>query len=624
MSSKLYYCTYLFVIVFFSYSCSPQAEEEKRQSTSAQVKALYTQNLNQLLISSAQLDSLLKHSTDEVQLQQAFKATRLAYKKVEPLMEQYNPELSKKLNGPAIDKHDLHAAERKIWHATGFQVVEEYLFPEFNPEAKEEAATEMSILHGYLKVYQNDIEGLLLSDSNIFEALRLELLRIMSLGISGFDSPVAFQSVPEARAALEGIQQILNIYAEAHQVKAEKLHAEIAKAQQFLEENTSFNDFDRLTFITKHLDVISREMHAFQQALEIPNNQWLTAVNLEESSFFGEQAFNTDFFAPPFNRNAKPQAVALGKILFHEPLLSGNNSRSCASCHQPEKAFTDGLPKSLALNGHDEISRNAPTVINSTFQRLQFYDSRMNFLEGQIADVVANPDEMHGSVQEAALKLSASPKYQQLFEEAFEEDSITAKNLQKAIASYVRSLNGLNSPFDQYMRGDHSAMTKAQIKGFNLYMGKAKCATCHFLPLFNGTVPPLYLDTESEVLGVPQKNDTLNATVDPDVGKHKIYGGELLKFAFKTPSVRNAALTAPYMHNGVYETLEEVIDFYNRGGGAGIGIALEHQTLPPDPLNLSKQEQQDLISFLHALTDTTGMTSRPGRIIVPENIALHR
>ena len=113
----------------------------------------------------------------------------------------------------------------------------------------------------------------------------------------------------------------------------------------------------------------------------------------------------------------------------------------------------------------------------------------------------------------------------------------------------------------------------------------------------------------------------LEAQIDKDLGKFDAYDGELLKFAFKTPTVRNVALTAPYMHNGVYETLEEVVDFYNRGGGAGIGIALENQTLPPDPLNLSKQEQQDLVGFLHALTDTTGLTSQPVRTIELQNFA---
>lgn len=618
------HCLFSFFLILLMIRCTQDQPERKFSDTEAQVKVVLVNHLDQLLEATAHLDSLLKHTPQEASVQQAFCEARLAYKHVEPLLEQYNPELARKLNGPAIDKHDLESAERKVWKATGFQVVEEYLFPTFHVEQQEEASREMAILHGYLRVYRHDADGLQLSDSNIFEALRLELLRIMSLGISGFDSPVAFQSVPEADAALEGIGSVLAVYAQDQPSSeaANELTDALKQARTFLGKTISFDAFDRLAFIREHLDVISRTLYTFQQHLNIPNNPWPTAINLAEPTFLSEQTFNTDFFAPVFNREATPEASALGKILFHEPLLSGNNSRSCASCHAPEKAFTDGLAKSKALNGHDDIPRNAPTVINATFQRLQFYDSRINFLEGQVADVLANPDEMHASVEEAAIKLSASAEYRQLFAQAFGEDSITAKQVQRAIATYVRSLNGLNAPLDRYLRGDNTAISEAQARGFNLYMGKAKCATCHFVPLFNGTVPPLYLDTESEVLGVPVHNDTVQAEVDPDLGMFAEYGGDLLRFAFKTPTLRNVALTAPYMHNGVYQTLEEVIDFYNRGGGAGIGIELAHQTLPPDPLNLIEQEQADLVRFLHALTDTTGMTATPRRIDVPEHVAL--
>jgi cytochrome c peroxidase len=121
----------------------------------------------------------------------------------------------------------------------------------------------------------------------------------------------------------------------------------------------------------------------------------------------------------------------------------------------------------------------------------------------------------------------------------------------------------------------------------------------------------VYEKTEAEVIGVPQKNDTINAKVDPDEGKFALHKIEKHRFAFKTPTVRNVELTAPYMHNGVFSTLEEVVEFYNRGGGKGIGINLPNQTLPEDKLNLTKEEKQQIISFLNALTDTTNVTSRP-------------
>jgi cytochrome c peroxidase len=153
-------------------------------------------------------------------------------------------------------------------------------------------------------------------------------------------------------------------------------------------------------------------------------------------------------------------------------------------------------------------------------------------------------------------------------------------------------------------------------------MGKAVCGTCHFAPIFNGTVPPDYKESESEVLGVPENPYVKKPVIDSDEGrgqallKEKVYFNQ---YAFKTPTVRNAALTFPYMHNGSYKTLNDVMDFYNKGGGKGIGIIIEHQTLPFDELKLSKTEINDIISFMNALTDTSGLTTKPKTLPKFEN-----
>jgi cytochrome c peroxidase len=168
-----------------------------------------------------------------------------------------------------------------------------------------------------------------------------------------------------------------------------------------------------------------------------------------------------------------------------------------------------------------------------------------------------------------------------------------------AIGSYVRSLVFLNSRFDAYMRGDGQALAAGEIRGFNLFMGKAKCGTCHYMPLFNGTFPPRYMKIETEVIGVPDKPGS--AIVDADPGRFAIVPTESFRHAFKTTTIRNAARTAPYMHNGVFLTLEQVLDFYNKGGGTGLGMKLPNQTLPFDKLDLSRQEQDDIIAFIRSL-----------------------
>jgi cytochrome c peroxidase len=159
------------------------------------------------------------------------------------------------------------------------------------------------------------------------------------------------------------------------------------------------------------------------------------------------------------------------------------------------------------------------------------------------------------------------------------------------------------------MRGD-SNLSKREINGFNVFMGKAKCGTCHFLPLFNGAKPPRYYFTESEVLGVPAEKHKNKAVIDNDSGRILITGIPIHLFAFKTPTIRNIALTAPYMHNGVFDTLEEVVEFYDSGGGSGLKIAPENQTLPPEKLKLTRQEKKDLVLFMKSLTDTSVQVKR--------------
>ncbi|MGF2414675.1 MAG: cytochrome-c peroxidase, partial [Ferruginibacter sp.] len=276
-----------------------------------------------------------------------------------------------------------------------------------------------------------------------------------------------------------------------------------------------------------------------------------------------------------------------------------------ATCHNPAKAFTDGLVASVAIDGHTSLPRNAPTLWNTALQRNLFLDNRSFSLEDQVMQVLNNAKEMHGSAQKAAEKILLQKEYATLYAKAYPvaNKSDAAQNICNAIACYERTLIALNSKFDKHMRGQAS-LNKDEINGFNLFMGKAKCGTCHFMPLFSGAKPPRYYYTETEVIGVPDKNVTVNNKLDEDEGRFAVTGLPVHKYAFKTSSLRNITLTAPYMHNGVFKTLNQVINFYNNGGGKGLKIAPENQTLPFDKLNLTATEKQHIISFLKALTDT--------------------
>jgi len=294
--------------------------------------------------------------------------------------------------------------------------------------------------------------------------------------------------------------------------------------------------------------------------------------------------------------------IVLGQKLFYDASLSGTGTRSCASCHNPRLAFTDGLAKQRDLHDTSKlILRNVPTLLDAALQSNYFYDMRALTLEDQVKDVVANPHEMDGSMEGIIKYVSADTSYHTLFANAFprKNKEITVDDVANALASYVRSLVKLDSRFDEYMRGNENALSVQELKGFNLFMGKARCATCHFVPLFNGITPPKYVMSETEVLGVPRSQK--DSTIDPDTGYYGVIGIDSYKYAFKIPTIRNIDKTAPYMHNGVYQTLEQVMDFYNNGGGAGLGINLPNQTLSKENLHLTEKEKEDIIAFMKSL-----------------------
>lgn len=597
---------FLATIFCISTSCAKKDNPLDKVSAYFEVKATILES--QLL----EFEEMIRGNKRSAALQDQFKKARSTYKEIESLTEFYFPGLSESINGAAINKTDEY--DDKIIEATGFQVVEEMIFPEANPEAYQKLLKEVKILSASVGRLKQLIAVNELTDANIFEAQRLEVLRIMSLGLSGFDSPISLQSITEAKNAFAGIHNIMLFYEDRISDKQTlyTLEQSFEDVFTYLDANNDFNDFNRAEFFKRYVNRLSSAIYTYQQELNIPNNPWLSAIDLDKPTFFEKGIFQANYFAPTHNRDLNTQVVELGKFLFFDPILSGNNQRSCASCHKPANAFSDSKRKSVAFNLEGEVPRNAPSLINSVFQKSQFWDQRVQFTEDQIMAVVNNAAEMHGHLKSAALKLQGSTMYRNLFAQAFKSDRpISDSDIQTALAAYVRSLYSLNSTFDKYLRDDEAVLTESEVRGFNLFMGKGKCGTCHFFPLFNGTVPPAYNETESEILGVPGKPDTLNVTIDSDRGKYHVYGRALHQYAFKTPSIRNSSLTAPYMHNGVYTTLDEVLDFYNRGGGAGIGIDISNQTLPPDRLNLSNQEKMDIIEFIRALTDTTGLTAVP-------------
>ncbi|KAF2509203.1 cytochrome-c peroxidase [Flavobacterium zhairuonense] len=569
----------------------------QKKNRHQEVNELFQKDITSLIEKVAKLKYSVEEDSTEAQIQRQFLEAHQNYKKVELLSEYYSPSVSKAINGPAIPEFEEN--DKVTVSPEGFQVIEELVFPKYSKANKQELIQELGVLEANLTRLEKVSSSNELTDAHVFDAMRLEVYRIITLGITGFDSPVVLNSLPEALVSLETIEKYYRVYLQNQSVSNSKQVLQtFEKGKKYLKANTNFNAFDRAYFIKEILNPLSKGLFKTQSELGISLMKEQRGLKVTAQTLFDKDAFDPEAFSGFPDYKTTPEKIALGKKLFNDPILSGNNTRSCASCHHTEKAFTDGLERAVSLDGKSMIQRNTPTLSNIAFQRVFFADSRVSYLEDQAIAVIKNENEMHGSLQKSALAIQKNAEYVKSFKKAFPKGEINEFAIKNALASYIRSLSQYDSKFDRFMQ-NKTTFTANEKAGFNLFAGKAKCATCHFIPLTNGTVPPNFDRSESEILGVPNKDKKL----DGDLGKFVITQAAIHKNSFKTPTIRNIELTAPYMHNGVYKTLEEVIDFYNEGGGLGKGFDVPNQTLPEDKLNLSDQEKKQLIAFMKTLTD---------------------
>ncbi|URM35136.1 cytochrome-c peroxidase [Flavobacterium anhuiense] len=589
---KLKYLTFLFLLLSFFFSCK---ESEASKPT---VKQELLVNLSKLSNEITHFQKLVKSNSSQKEIVEQFKKSRLAYKKVEWAIEYFIPETARFMNGPALDEMELE--ENRSFEPHGFQVMEEMIYPEYNPESKEDLARELHIFQSNIKQLESTFEAITVSDDYVLDAIQQNVFRVIALGITGFDSPILQSSIPEASQSLISIPETLEKI-DADNKSVSELRELTKNAQKYCTENNNFNAFNRAVFITEYLNPISKKLKTFQKEENIKDVKKSSPLKPTIETLFDKDAFDVNAFVLSKEYDFTKEKAVLGEKLFYDTSLSKNNDRSCVTCHNPEKAFTDGLKTNVSLTGIN-LPRNTPTLTYASLQNAQFWDMRQLDLEKQSVDVIQNKDEMHGSMENIHAKIQLDKEYVKLFKKAYPKISKPeAWQIQNAIASYVRSLNSFDSRFDEYMRGNKNVLNNEEIEGMNLFMGKAKCATCHFTPLFNGTVPPSYSKTEHEVIGTP--NEPSGKSLSPDKGRYIYNKMPQLVGAFKTPTVRNAAITAPYMHNGVFKTLEEVVSFYNKGGGIGLGYEVENQTLPFDKLNLTVKEEKALVAFMKTLTD---------------------
>jgi cytochrome c peroxidase len=563
---------------------------------------------NILLTVEGKIDTLtvalngLENTKDTDDLLLKFQDCRHQYKKIEPFVEYYFQGLSRRINGPALP--EIKIDDNVVNDAAGFQVIEELIYGDSIDLV--ELKKQVLILKTDIKFIRQNFKDLPIQKHHFYELIQHQIIRIATLGITGFDSPVAFKSLEESKYAIEGIEEFYKIYCEINNQQVSTDFIELSnKATRYLKINNDFNSFNRLEFIKNHLMPLSVSFEKeFKKVIDnTPNFNKNKVFSGHLADLMQGKKLNPDAFSPFAASISTPDKTTLGKILFNDNNLSRSNTISCATCHKAEKAFTDGKKTSVANIHSNSIKRNSPTLLYSSFQKSFFYDMRSQDLENQIESVMKNPEEFNLSPNDIKDKISTNKNLVLLFKKAFpDKNEITPYEIRNAIASYVRSLIPFNSKIDHYFAGK-AELTESEVNGFNLFAGKAKCASCHFIPVYNGTVPPWFNNSESEVIGVPNNVGWDNAIIDSDEGRYKLNQIEQLKYAFKTPTLRNIEKTAPYMHNGVYNSLDEVIMFYELGGGNGIGMKLEHQTLPFDNLKLTPNEKLQIIQFMETLTD---------------------
>ena len=295
----------------------------------------------------------------------------------------------------------------------------------------------------------------------------------------------------------------------------------------------------------------------------------------------------------PIDNPWSSEKEELGKMLYFDPRLSGSNWISCGTCHNPSLGFSDGLPRALG-NGQNELGRHSPTVINSGYFELQFWDGRAKTLEEQAVGPIQAVGEMNQNMKALIKELNTIPDYVKKFQNVFGVTKITASNIARAISTFERSIISKNAPYDYYWAGDKSAMSVSAVNGMELFFGKARCSICH-----NG---PAFTDNRFHNIGIKQ-----HGPLKKDVGRFNVSKNPSDIGAFKTPGLRHVTQTKPYMHDGSQATLEEVVEFYNRGGDVA-----DNRSPFITPLELNSTEKKELVEFLKSLE------GKPIKVTLPQ------
>jgi cytochrome c peroxidase len=539
---------------------------------------------------------------------------RVQLKKNDFWLRYLEPLAYKKINGPLPIEWETEVFEKfeKPYkrEGSGLSLAEQYI--------ESDSIIKDSLLNLVNSSFQST--GIYLHDSIIvnlnthdhfFLCNRLFLLNLSSIYNTGFECPDKNRIIPELKELMDGVLKIYMAYNLSYpEFPIDKNYFELFHQMiQFVQKHSENPDeFDHFNLIKNYINPLFaiNQNYIVKYSVKTTNyndfslNNGVTSI-FDKNLYTGQDVKGV--YRSISDSSLLNEVHQLGKLFFYDPILSGNNKRSCASCHKPKEYFTDtSVSRSLQFDQVNRLNRNTPTLINVVYNHLIMLDGKHFNLGNQAKDVITNPIEMNSDENELLEKVLSCKDYKSQLNKLAKystEKKIGLKHITSALIFYYSSFSNYSSLFDDAMNFKATLDTET-ILGFNLFMSKAQCATCHFLPHFNGVKPP-YIGSEFEVLGVPESNTF--SSLSSDQGRYGINPATETLHSFRTGSLRNITHTNPYMHNGVFGNLEEVVEFYDSGGGGGKGLMVSNQTLSTDSLHLSKNEKSMLIKFIHSLDE---------------------
>jgi len=609
------------ILLFYSF-----AKKESANSYSQHFEnkvAAFNKTLDQLISTTKKSDL---SDADVNLIKKEIHLSRLKLKSIDFWIRYLDPNSYKKINGPLPIEWETEVFEKyeKPYKREGAGLTLAELYLDESAKNKASLLNLLEQAQHTLQIYKSDsILKLVASKDNFFLCNRLHILNLAAIYTTSFECPDTSRVIPELKSMMieiETIYQSFNQTFSATPLTNDFLQL-YKKAVEFLEHQPiQFSVFNHYTFIREFINpLFSINQNLIRTYQVVSKNNVDYSLNKNSQSIFSKNLYNAQntkgIFLRVYDEAVLNEIKTLGKLLFYDPILSGNNNRSCASCHNSQSYYTDTLSSTaLHFNEKQKLKRNTPSLLNVPYNHLLMYDGKHTTLQNQAKAVISNPDEMNCLETDALNKVLSCKEYKKGFEKLLQytpqEKKVSIEHIVSALTLYYSKFSNYYAPFDLAMNKKAELNTMAQ-QGFNLFMSKAQCATCHFVPQFNGVKPP-YIGSEFEVLGVPF--DSLYTKLNSDLGRNDVHSSNETKQAFRTGNIRNIERTKPYMHNGVFSNLNQVLDFYDGGGGIGHGFVINNQTLSSDSLHLSKLDKEKLMYFFKSLNEDIPLDMLPEKL----------